>query len=82
MKQKDIAIIAFIVFFSAILSFVGSRALFGGAKAKQSYEVVEPITANFPPPDQRYFNANAFNPTKKITIGDSNSTDPFKSQKP
>lgn len=78
MKQKDIALILVIVFVSAVVSLFVSKAVFSPPRNRQQQvEVVQPITANFPQPDSRYFNASAFDPTKLITIGQSNSTDPF-----
>lgn len=78
MKSKDIALIIAVVFISAIMSFVLSGTLFASPKNRQQQvEVVEPITANFPQPDSHYFNNQAFDPTKTITIGQNNNTDPF-----
>lgn len=78
MKQKDIAIIIGVAIVSAIFSYVISSALFGGAeKANLTAPKVEPISADFPQPDPRYFNTNSLNPTKTITIGDSTNTQPF-----
>lgn len=77
MKQRDIALIVMIVVIAAIFSLIVSRSLFGGDRAKQEVERVQSITQVFNEPDPRYFNAEAFNPTKKITIGDSTSDDPF-----
>ena len=78
MKQKDIALILVIVFVSAIVSYLISNMLFGSPKNRQQQvEVVQPITADFPVPDNKYFNEKAFNPTRTITIGQNNNTDPF-----
>lgn len=81
MKQKDIALIAIIVFVSAVLSFVISRILFAPPQNRQAkVEVVQPITADFPQPDSRYFNKNSIDPTKLITIGDNPNPSPFNPQ--
>lgn len=78
MKQKDIALIVIIVITSAIVSLVVSQAIFAPPKNRQQQvEVVQPITADFPQPDSHYFNSNAFDPTKTITIGQNNNTAPF-----
>lgn len=78
MKQKDIALIVVIVAISAVVSLFASNLIFGGAKNKQQQAtVVQPITADFPTPDTRYFNSNAFDPTQLITIGQNNNTNPF-----
>jgi hypothetical protein len=80
MKQKDLALIAVIVVVSAILSYVVSNMLISSPKNRQQkVEIVQPITADFPSTDPRYFNKNAFDPTKQITIGENANTDPFKS---
>jgi hypothetical protein len=78
MKQKDIALIVVIIFISAIISLFASKAVFGSPKTKQqSVEVVQPITADFPKPDPRYFNDKAFDPTRVITIGENTNPNPF-----
>lgn len=78
MKQKDIALIIVIAFFGAVLSLVLSNFVFGSSsKRQQAVEVVEPITADFPSPSQKYFNNNSIDPTQLIQIGNNNNTDPF-----
>lgn len=78
MKQKDIALILVIVFISAVISIVVSKILFASPKNRQQQvEVVQPITADFPTPDTKYFNANAFDPTQLIEIGNSSNPNPF-----
>lgn len=78
MKQKDIAIIVIVIFVSGILSFFISNALFASPESTATkVEVVEPITAEFPQPDARYFNKNSVNPTLTITIGDGQNQQPF-----
>lgn len=78
MKQKDIALIVIVVLISGVLSYFVSNALFATADSLETeVEVVEPITADFPKPDQRYFNAESLNPTQTITIGDGQNQQPF-----
>lgn len=77
MKQKDLVLIIVIVFISSVISLVVSKTVFGGARAVQSAEVVEPITDSFPAPNSKYFNGNSYDPTLIIKIGTSSSTDPF-----
>jgi len=78
MKQKDIALIIVIVFVSGVLSFFVSNALFASPKDLQTeVEVVEPISAEFKTPDERYFNEKSINPTQPITIGDDQNEQPF-----
>lgn len=72
MKRKDIVIIVGIAIVSAIFSYVLSNALFGGSDDSKllSAPDVQPISAEFPQPDPKYFNKESLNPTKNITIGD------------
>jgi hypothetical protein len=78
MKQKDIALLVVIIFISAIISLFVSKAIFGSPKSRtQQVEVIQPITADFPVPDTRYFNNSAFDPTQLITIGQNSNSNPF-----
>jgi hypothetical protein len=78
MKQQDIALIIMIVAIAGVLSFFVSKQLFAPPKNRQQgVEVVQPITANFSKPDERYFNSQAFDPTQTITIGQNSNPDPF-----
>lgn len=78
MKQKDLALIAIIVVFSAVFSYVISNAIFASPNNRQQeVEVVQAITSDFPQPDTHYFNDKAFDPTKIITIGKNANPDPF-----
>lgn len=79
MKRKDIALFVVIGIISAILSIVISRYIFATPSSKkQTAEVVQPITTEFTEPNKKYFNKEAFDPTKQITIGETVNTDPFK----
>lgn len=81
MKQKDIALIIVIVFISAVASLFISKLLFTSPKNRQQQvEVVQPISADFSMPDNRYFNDKAFNPTRLIKIGDNTNPSPFKTK--
>lgn len=81
MKQKDIALIAVIVFFSAVVSFLVSGTIFSSPNNRQQeVEVVQPIGAGFPTPDPAYFNNKAFDPTRQIKIGQGSNPDPFSGQ--
>jgi hypothetical protein len=80
MKQKDIALIVGIVIISAVVSLFISKAIFATPKSRQQQvDVVQPITADFPKPDGRYFNSSSVDPTQLITIGQNNNSDPFNS---
>lgn len=83
MKQKDIALIAVVVFISAIISIVVSKSVFvKPANRQQEVEVVQAIDSKFESsPDKRYFNDQAFDPTQPITIGDNANPDPFSDKK-
>ena len=83
MKQKDIALIIIVVFISAVFSLIISNYLFASPNNRQeNVEVVEPISAEFkvPKSDDKYFNAQAIDPTQIIKIGDNNNQQPFNSQ--
>jgi len=81
MKQKDLALIVVVVFISIIASLFISNALITAPKNRQTkVEVVEPISADFPTPDNKYFNSNALDPTQLIQIGDTNNAKPFNGQ--
>lgn len=78
MKQKDILLIIMVVIISGMVSFFISKFLFTVPKNRQTkVEIVQPISSDFSQPDTRYFNANAIDPTKNITIGDNQNTQPF-----
>jgi hypothetical protein len=78
MKQKDIAVIAIIIFISAIFSYVISNKLFAApASREQTVDIVQPISSAFPQPDKAFFNSGAYDPTQLIQIGQSNNTNPF-----
>lgn len=80
MKAKDIALITFVGIISAVISLFASQSLLGSHKNRQQeVEVVQPISADFPLPDSRYFNNGAFDPAKTITIGQNTNNDPFNS---
>jgi len=78
MKQKDIALIAIVVFFSAIFSYFISNAVFASPDNRQEkVEIITPISSEFKTPDTRFFNETAIDPTQTITIGENANTDPF-----
>lgn len=81
MKQKDIILIAIIIVFAAIASFIISGMIFNSPqKRQQQVEQVQVITAEFPQPDKRFFNETAFDPTRTIVIGQNANPDPFSAQ--
>ncbi|MEO5627580.1 MAG: hypothetical protein ABIQ89_01690 [Candidatus Saccharimonadales bacterium] len=81
MKQKDIILIIAVVVISGTISFVLSKYLFSVPKNRQAkVEVVQSISSDFPEPDKRYFNEQSVDPTKNITIGDNQNSQPFSSQ--
>lgn len=78
MKQKDIVLILVVAFISAIVSFFVSGKLISSPENRNiKVEVVEPITADFPDPDKRFFNKDSFNPTQLIRIGGNDNQTPF-----
>lgn len=82
MKQKDIALIIIIAFFSAVLSFVISGKLFVTPQNRQQQvETVDKITTDFAKPDARFFNAQSIDPTVDTQLNGTNQT-PFNSTHP
>jgi hypothetical protein len=80
MKQKDIALIAVIVFVSAIVAyFISNKIFVTPANRQQQVEVVQPITADFPSTDKRFFNDQSIDPTQLIQISQNNNSNPFSS---
>jgi hypothetical protein len=80
MKKKDIPVILVIVFVSAVISLIVSKAIFAPPKNRQqAVDVVQPITTDFPSVDSHYFNHNSVDPTQLITIGQNANTNPFNS---
>ncbi|MBI3624273.1 hypothetical protein HY218_01425 [Candidatus Saccharibacteria bacterium] len=78
MKQKDIALIAIVVFISAIASTIISNILITSPKnRKAQVEVVESLSSQFKEPDKIYFNKDAVDPTKLIEIGNNSNPAPF-----
>lgn len=78
MKQKDIAMIVLVVFFSAVISFFVSKLVFTSSSQRSlTAETVEPIDPSFQQPDAAYFNEQAINPTQLIKIGDNDNNQPF-----
>lgn len=78
MKQKDIAVVVAIAGFSAIVAFVVANFVFASPKNRQTQvQVVEPISADFPPVDKRYFNDSSINATQTVEIGETNNPKPF-----
>jgi hypothetical protein len=81
MKQKDILLVVVIAVVAGIFSLVVANFFFGGEKAYTlKAPTVEPISAEFVLPNEEVFNAQALNPTKNITIGDSTNNQPFNGQ--
>lgn len=78
MKQKDIILIVAVVLISGTISLLLSKFLFTIPKDRQTkVEVVQVISPTFPQPDPRYFNSNSIDPTRNISIGDSQNSQPF-----
>ena len=81
MKQKDIALIIVIVVISVVVSLLVSKNIFVTPKNRQQQvEVVQPISTSLSTPDSKYFNPDALDPTKLITIGQNANPDPFSGQ--
>ncbi len=80
MKQSDIAMLVLIVSFSLIGSyFIGNAVFVKDDTRSVKVKVTQPISVEFPAPDEKIFNSQAVNLTEKITIGGSKSETPFTS---
>jgi hypothetical protein len=79
MKQKDIALIIIVVFFSGIVSFFISGKLFAVKSNQQQVETVDSISSQFNTPSAAYFNTGSNDPTQLIQIGTSSNPNPFTS---
>ncbi len=78
MKRKDLFVVLVVVLISGVISLVIAKAIFVKPQSRQQQaEIVQPITANFPEPDKKYFNEHSINPTKLITINPNANADPF-----
>lgn len=77
MKQKDIAMIIIIAALSGVVSFFVSNKLFVTPdNRQQNVTVVDPISSEFNPPDNQFFNDQSINPTIDSGLGNTNTT-PF-----
>jgi len=80
MKQQDIAMLVLIVSVSLVVSYFVGNSIFGGEKNRTAeVEEVQPISSEFPQPDETIFNEDSINLTETINIGESSSTSPFTS---
>ena len=78
MKQKDLILIIVVVFISGVFSIIISNLLISSPKNRQEkVEVVEPITAEFTQPSDKYFNKQSVDPTQMIKIDGNNNHQPF-----
>jgi hypothetical protein len=77
MKQKDIALIIIVVFISGMASFFVSKFVFKVDGLKENVETVEAISAEFPVPDEKFFNSQSINPTQIIKIDGNGNTKLF-----
>ena len=81
MKSKDWGAVLLVVLFAGIVSFFVSNLIIGNKNTlKLKVEVVEPISADFPLPNTKYFNDDSLNPTQEIKIGEDNNNSPFNGQ--
>ena len=80
-KQTDIAMLVLITAISLVVAYLIGGALINSPESRATpVEIVVPISAEFPEPDPRIFNANSINPTEQITIGDSKTDSPFQGE--
>lgn len=78
MKQKDIALIIVIIFFSGIISFFISGKIFvTPSNRQQAVQTVDVIDSNFPTPSTKYFNKDSIDHAQLVQIGNNNNQNPF-----
>jgi len=78
MKKSDWALIVLIVAIAGIASyFAVSTFLPAPNKDPQTVPTADPITTTVVAPSDQIFNANAINPTVKVTIGNQSTNPPF-----
>ncbi len=78
MKQKDLAVIIASAGISIVLAFIVANLLIGSPKHRQAeVKVLDPISSNFPIPDDKYFNSESINPTQPVQIGPNDNKQPF-----
>ncbi len=74
MKQKDIALIAVMVFIGAVAALIVSNLFFSSAGSrKQHAEVVDVINPSFTSPPTQYFNGNSVDIAQPVTLGANTS---------
>lgn len=79
MKQKDVALILIIAGISTVIAIVLASVLISPPKNRQTkVQVVDKVTNDFPPIDERYINTSSSNPTRTVRIGGNNNPEPFK----
>lgn len=78
MKRKDLIVIISAAVLSGVFALLISTMFISSDQNRsQQAEVVEPITADFPEPDKKYFNGESIDPTQLIRIGESTNPSPF-----
>lgn len=81
MKSKDLTLIVVIAVAAGILALVLSNMFLAAPEdLKSNVEEVQPITAEFPFPDKKYFNGESVNPTRLINIKENQTANPFTDQ--
>lgn len=82
MKQKDIALILAIIFFSGIISFFISGKIFvTPSNRQQKVQTIDVIDSSFQVPSSKYFNKDSIDPAQLVQIGDNNNQNPFNNPK-
>jgi len=78
MKQNDIAALILVVAFSLLISWFGLNAIIPEPTAQETeVELVDPISAEFPDPDEDVFADGYLNPTESIKIDKADNQQPF-----
>lgn len=78
MKKNDIAAIVLIASIALVISYFVANSFIGQPENNPvEVEVVTPIDADFPAPDNRTFNDKSIDPTVTITPGSPGTNQPF-----
>ena len=74
MKKRDIGVIIAVALIAGLVSLIISKFIFS---ANKNYNLktpkIEPISAEFTVPSDRYFNNDSINPTVDIQIGNNSN---------
>lgn len=83
MTRQNIMTFIVVAFMALIVSYIATNSLFASSKNRQmEVEKVDTISADFPAPNKKYFNATSINPAQTIQIGGDQNDNPFRNVTP